>query len=80
MERAKRIKIVELGGDDLVRKVSGKFVAAITVIDPDTSKEVEIEIWKMENGGMIGIDSMAFRGQGGGPIWSAFDRNTTVKE
>jgi len=60
-------------------KVNGKFVAAITVLDPDTGGEVEIEIWKLENGGMIGIDA-SFLEQVGGPVWSVFDRQTVIKE
>lgn len=34
-----------------------KFVREVTVIDPDTLGEVEIAIYKHENGGMFGIDS-----------------------
>lgn len=33
------------------------FVQEITVIDPDTKGEVEISIYKHQNGGMFGIDS-----------------------
>lgn len=34
-----------------------KFVKEITVVDPDSKGEVEIAIYKHENGGMFGIDS-----------------------
>ena len=34
-----------------------KFSEEIMVIDPDTKSEVEISIFKHENGGMFGIDS-----------------------
>ena len=34
-----------------------KFVREVTVIDPDTKGEVEIAIYKHENGGMFGIDT-----------------------
>lgn len=34
-----------------------KFVKEITVIDPDTLNEVEVSIYKHENGGMFGIDT-----------------------
>jgi len=34
-----------------------KFVEEITVIDPDTKGEVQLEVWKHENGGMFAIDS-----------------------
>lgn len=36
--------------------IKTKFVTIITVIDPDSGGEVEIEIRKMENGPMIGLD------------------------
>lgn len=36
---------------------TAKFVKEITVIDPDSQGEVEISIYKHENGGMFGIDS-----------------------
>jgi hypothetical protein len=34
-----------------------KFVKEITVIDPDTKGEVELAVYKHENGGMFAIDS-----------------------
>jgi hypothetical protein len=34
-----------------------KFVKEITVIDPDTKNEIEMEVYKHENGGMFAIDS-----------------------
>ena len=34
-----------------------QFVKEITVIDPDTKGEVEISVFKHENGGMFAIDS-----------------------
>jgi hypothetical protein len=34
-----------------------KFVREITVIDPDTLGEVQVAIYKHDNGGMFGIDS-----------------------
>ena len=33
------------------------FVTEIVVIDPDTKNEIEIEVYKHENGGMFAIDS-----------------------
>lgn len=36
---------------------TAKFVLEVKVIDPDTQGEVEISIFKHENGGMFGIDS-----------------------
>jgi hypothetical protein len=34
-----------------------RFVKEITVIDPDTGSEIELEVYKHENGGMFAIDS-----------------------
>jgi hypothetical protein len=34
-----------------------KFVKEITVIDPDTLGEVQLAVYKHENGGMFAIDS-----------------------
>ena len=34
-----------------------KFVKEVSVIDPDSKGQVEIVIYKHENGGMFGIDS-----------------------
>lgn len=34
-----------------------KFVKEITVTDPDTGGDVEVAIYKHENGGMFGVDS-----------------------
>ena len=33
-----------------------KYVKVVTVIDPDSKLEVEVSIYKHENGGMFGID------------------------
>ena len=33
------------------------FVKEITVIDPDSKGEVELEVYKHENGGMFAVDS-----------------------
>jgi hypothetical protein len=36
---------------------TAKFVKEITVIDPDSKGEVEMEVYKHENGGMFAMDS-----------------------
>jgi hypothetical protein len=33
------------------------FVTEVKVVDPDTGNEIEVEIWKHQNGGMFGMDS-----------------------
>ena len=37
--------------------MEAKFFKEITVIDPDTNGNVEISLFKHENGGIFGIDS-----------------------
>lgn len=34
-----------------------KFITEVTVIDPDSKGEVEVAMFKHENGGIFGIDS-----------------------
>lgn len=36
---------------------TAKFVKEITVIDPDTGGEVEMEVYKHQGGGMFAVDS-----------------------
>lgn len=36
---------------------TAKFVKVITVVDPDTNNEVQLEVYKHENGGMFAVDS-----------------------
>jgi hypothetical protein len=36
-----------------------KYVATVTVTDPDTNLPVDVEIRKLENGLMVGIDESA---------------------
>ena len=36
---------------------TAKYVTEITVKDPDTGNDVEMEVYKHENGGMFAIDS-----------------------
>lgn len=37
--------------------MEAKFVKQVTVIDPDSKGEVELSVYKHENGGMFAIDS-----------------------
>lgn len=53
-----------------------KFVKEITVIDPDTKGEVQVAIYKLETGGMIGIDSSYVAEDE--PIYSPFDKGVLV--
>ena len=37
--------------------IKTKFVKVVTVTDPDTGGDVDVEIRKEEHGGMVGIDA-----------------------
>ena len=42
------------------------YIKEVTVIDPDSGGEVEIEIWKdMETGGMFGVDESFLEAENG---------------
>lgn len=41
---------------EVVETINSKFVQGVTVTDPDTFNEVEVEIRKMETGAMVGLD------------------------
>ena len=36
--------------------INSKYITTVKVIDPDSNKEVEVEIRKLETGGILGID------------------------
>ena len=52
--------------------MKGTLVKTITVIDPDTQGEVQVSIFKLENGGMIGVDE-SFLANTDEPVFSPFD-------
>lgn len=52
--------------------MKGKFLQSITVIDPDTNGEVRVSIYKLDNGGMIGVDE-SFLANTDEPVFSPFD-------
>ena len=58
--------------------MKSKFVAIVNVIDPDTKAVIEVEIRKLDSGGMIGIDG-SFLDQDVGPIYSPYDKNVEVE-
>jgi hypothetical protein len=58
-------------------KIQTKFVQIVTVIDPDTNLEVEVEIRKLESGGMVGIDG-SWLEQDVGPVYSPYDKNVVL--
>ena len=36
---------------------TAKFVKEVTIVDPDNMNEVEVSIFKHQNGGMFGLDA-----------------------
>ncbi len=54
-----------------------RFVHTVTVTDPDTQGDVDIEIYKTAGGGLVGIDA-SFLAQENGPVYCPFDENTLL--
>ena len=53
-------------------KIKTKQLNTITVIDPDTQLEVSVVLFKMETGGIVGIDE-SFLANTDEPVYSPFD-------
>lgn len=52
--------------------IKGKFVKSITVFDEDSRAEVQVSIYKLETGGMIGVDE-SFLANTDEPVYSPYD-------
>jgi hypothetical protein len=61
----------------MAQKIRSRFVIVVTVTDPDSNLPVDVEIRKLENGAMMGIDA-SYLDQDVGPVYSPFDRNMEV--
>lgn len=59
-----------------MQKTKGVFVKTVMVIDPDSKGEVEIEIYKLEGGGMVGLDASFL--ETSLPVYSPFDKNIEI--
>lgn len=57
--------------------IKGKFVKSITVFDEDSRAEVQVYIYKLETGGMIGIDE-SFLANTDEPVYSPYDVGTEL--
>lgn len=57
--------------------IKTKFVQSVTVIDPDSKQPVEVEIRKLESGGIVGIDG-SWLAQDEGPTYSPYDRGVQL--
>jgi len=61
------------------RTVTGKYIEEVTVRDPDSGGDVQVEIWKdPESGGLFGIDSSYFD-QVGDSVVSPFNNGTLIQ-
>jgi len=58
-------------------QIASKHVKTVTVIDPDSKGEVEVEIRKMETGGMVGFDGSWLQQHDENPF-SPYDENAVV--
>ena len=59
-------------------EIATKAVCTVTVIDPDSQLPVELEIRKLETGGMAGIDA-SFLAQDVAPVYSPYDRGIQLE-
>ena len=57
--------------------IKGKFIKEVSVIDPETGFEVTVSLFKLETGGIIGIDT-SFIANTEEPIYSPFDKNVQL--
>ena len=60
------------------KKIATKFVVRVIVIDPDTKLEVELDVFKTNGGGMVGIDS-SFLANTDEPVYSPFDKGCEIE-
>jgi hypothetical protein len=60
-----------------MKMLSSKYVSTVNVIDPDTGGLVEVEIRKLENGPMIGLDG-SFLEQTDDDAFSPYDADTKI--
>lgn len=71
-ERLGLFKIGEFRPASDLEPIKTKYVETCPVIDPDTEGQVEVEIRKLETGGMVGIDT-SWLASGERPTYSPYD-------
>ena len=59
--------------------ITMKFIKEITVDDPDSNAPVEIIIYKLSTGGMVGIDS-SFLSNTDEPVYSPYDFGELIED
>lgn len=57
--------------------IKGKLVQTVNVIDPDTQGEVAVAIYKLETGGMVGVDE-SFLANTDEPVYSPYDNGVQL--
>jgi hypothetical protein len=57
--------------------IKTKLVQTVTVIDTDSNLPVELEVRKLESGGMVGIDG-SWLAQDEGPTYSPYDKGVEL--
>lgn len=57
--------------------IATKFVRIVTVVDPDSKVQVDVEIRKMETGPMVGIDG-SWLDQDVGDLYSPYDKGQKI--
>ena len=62
----------------MTKMIKAKYVGAVGLNDPDSGLRVEIEIFKLETGGMIGVDS-SFLANTMEPVYSPFDEGVELE-
>lgn len=59
-------------------KINGKYVTTITVVDPDSKGEVQVEIYKLDSGAMVGIDGSFLESETEAPVYSPYDKGVEI--
>ncbi len=62
----------------LPTKIKAKFCWNVVVTDPDSGEPVEVDIYKMESGGMVGLDASYIENDIG-PVRSPYDANAEIE-
>lgn len=62
----------------MTTKIKAKFCWNVVVIDPDSNLPVEVDIYKMESGGMVGLDASYIENDVG-PIRSPYDADAEIE-
>lgn len=59
------------------KPIKAKFIESIQISDPDTGELIEVEMYKLETGGIIGIDASFLETEM--PVYSPFDKSIEIE-